>query len=319
MPDAPPTPGAGEPADTHQRQLDPRHAPAGQPAAGDGPPGVAATIDHVAHAVERWEQTWPRYVGALGGRWSSGGLSVGFAPSQLRFGNGARLEVLAPNDWAHNPFLRRYLDRHGPGPHHVTFKVPDLDEALAAIEARGIQPINVDRSDPDWQEAFIHPLVAGGIVVQVAQAAGAWESPAPEGFPSPADPPAALVRATHVVADVDRAVDLFGGLLGGRTTGTTAEDGTVTVVDVAWDAPLGLRLVGPTAGHPLAPDLARWLHGAPGRLHHLVLDCPDPTAVPGAVPPEGPVPGVLAGETVAAVVPPEQNLGLRLVLGRTNP
>lgn len=303
----PPDPGAG------------RAAPAPEP----GLPSLPADLDHVAHAVERWEQTWPRYVSALGGRWSSGGWNTGFAPSQLRFANGARLEVLAPHDPARNPFLRRFLDRHGPGPHHLTFKVPDLDQALQAMAGHGLAPVGVDRSAPEWQEAFVHPRQAHGIVVQVAQAAHPWQSPPPEGFPTPAPEAASLLRATHVVADLPGAVSLFAGLLGGRVEGRSGDEAGLEVVDLAWAGPLGLRLVGPV--EPAAPPsvLVSWLDGAPGRLHHVVLGCPDPAAVPGAVP--LPVPaggellGVLPEDGAAAVVPPGENLGLRLVLSRTNP
>lgn len=292
-------------------------------------PSVPAVIDHVAHAVERWELAWPRYVGALGGRWASGGMGPGFAPSQLRFGNGARLELLAPNDVHVNPFLRRFLDRSGPGPHHLTFKVPDLDAALDAMARHGLQAINVDRSDPDWQEAFIHPRQAGGVVVQVAQAGGSWDTRAPEGFPQPADPPAALTRVTHVVADVTAATSLFGGLLGGAVRPVVGEgDGAgpasagLAVLDVTWDAPLALRLVGAADPERVPPAVAEWLAGAPGRVHHLVFSQVGPASVDGLDAPatgaDGaalPI-GVLPGDGAVAVVPPEANLGLRLVLTR---
>jgi catechol 2,3-dioxygenase-like lactoylglutathione lyase family enzyme len=312
-------------------------------------PSVPAVIDHVAHAVERWELAWPRYVTELGGTWASGGAGPGFAPSQLRFAHGARLEVLAPNDVHVNPFLRRFLDRNGPGPHHLTFKVPDLDAALEAVERHGLQAINVDRSDPDWQEAFIHPRQAGGIVVQLAQAAGSWESPVPEGFPHPAEPPASLVRATHAVADLAAATALFGGLLGGSVRPAAAgEPGQATataVVDVNWDAPLGLRLVGPAQAHQMPPALSEWLRGAPGRLHHLVFSQPaagagaaaagaeaaagDAGALASGAPAPAPAPapaggdslplGVLPGDGAVTVVPPDANLGLGLVLTGPRP
>jgi methylmalonyl-CoA/ethylmalonyl-CoA epimerase len=90
---------------------DPTHA-------GDAAGGTAgpATLDHVAIAVERWADAWPRYAVGLGGAWSSGGFNVGFGPAQLRFANGARLEVLQPWQPEANPFLRRFLDASGPGP-----------------------------------------------------------------------------------------------------------------------------------------------------------------------------------------------------------
>jgi catechol 2,3-dioxygenase-like lactoylglutathione lyase family enzyme len=184
----------------------------------------------VAVAVEQWADAWPTWVQTLGGRWSSGGLGVGFSPAQLSFANGARLEVLAPHQVETNDFLRRFLDRGGPGPHHLTFKVPDIHAALAAAEAAGFTPEQIDLSDPGWLEAFLHPRQAQGVVVQLAQAAQSWESPAPEGFPVPAAPPAALTHVTHAVADLDDGLALFAGLLG-----ATVED-LGTGPDGSWRA-----------------------------------------------------------------------------------
>jgi hypothetical protein len=57
-------------------------------------PISGTVLDHVAVAVERWADAWPRYVSGLGGKWASGGFNVGFAPAQVAYTNGAELEVL---------------------------------------------------------------------------------------------------------------------------------------------------------------------------------------------------------------------------------
>ncbi len=56
-----------------------------------------------------------------GPSWSSGGPGPGFAPAQLRFANGARVEVLMPWDVEVNDFLSRFLAGQRPGrpPPHV--------------------------------------------------------------------------------------------------------------------------------------------------------------------------------------------------------
>jgi catechol 2,3-dioxygenase-like lactoylglutathione lyase family enzyme len=285
-----------------------------------------AALDHVAVAVERWSDAWPRYAVELGGTWSSGGLNVGFGPAQLRFANGGRVEILQPWRSEDNPFLRRFLDRHGPGPHHLTFKVPDLAAAIDHVRAAGFSPVGVDLSSPDWMEAFLHPRQATGIVVQLAQAAYAWESPPPEGFPTPRrDPAASLVRVTHAVTDLDSALALFEGLLGGRRTArATASDGDWECVDLEWSGPPRLRLVSAVDSRgglspPADTPLGAWLGELSGRVHHLVFTLPGPhgagrldehpdvalrTDVPGLLPEEGP----------GRVVEPENNLGTRLVL-----
>ncbi len=279
-------------------------------------------LDHVAHAVPRWQDAWRRYAVDLGARWSSGGESVGFAPAQLRFGNDARIELLMPHDPDANDFLRRFLARHGPGAHHLTFKVPSLADALDSASRSGYQPINIDLSDPLWMEAFLHPKQATGIVVQLAEAPAGWDSPAPADFPRErrrhADgsghvPAASLERVVHLVADHADAARLFVGLLGGETVdhGDTPE-GRWT--DVTWGGALVLRLVAPVADRASAPVL-QWLGGRTGRVHHLGLTTEDPGSLEGARTLEADTSPAWLGRRAASVeIAPEENVGLRLVL-----
>ncbi len=240
----------------------------------------AVDLDHVAIAVERWGEAWPRLVGVLGGRWMSGGQGPGFAPCQLGFANGMRVEVLEPHQLESNDFLRRFLDRNGPGPHHMTFKVNDIEAALAAASASGYEPINVDLRDRYWKEAFLHPKASSGVVVQLAQSIeGYWETPAPEGFPARGPVMASLVRVVHAVADLDGAVALFAGLLQGAEVGRgTDESGRW--VDLAWPGPGRLRLVTPAS--PASP-LATWIGDRPGRMHHIAFSGVSGAGVEGAV------------------------------------
>lgn len=247
------------------------------------------SLDHVAHAVPRWQDVWTRYAADLGAEWTSGGQGRGFAPAQLRFANGARIEVLMPNDPHLNDFLQRFLTASGPGPHHMTFKVPDLTSAIEKARGSGINPIGIDRSDPEWKEAFLHPKEATGVVVQLAEAYGTWSSPAPEDFPGGRRqrldgtgplPPAAFCRIVHAVADLDSASALFVGLLGGTVVsrGTRSDH---EWVEIEWGAPPGLRLAAPKEGSPTSP-LAQWLKGRTGRIHHLEFDVDEPASIPGA-------------------------------------
>src|SRR5581483_9648265 len=79
-----------------------------------------------------------------------------------------------------NDFLARFLDRHGDGPHHLTFKVDDLPAALERVEAAGITPVGVDMSSEIWREAFLQPRDAAGTVVQLASSSMPYKSPIEE-------------------------------------------------------------------------------------------------------------------------------------------
>lgn len=261
-------------------------------------------LDHVAVATERQADAWPRYIGDLGGAWLSGGDSPGFSAAQVAFANGMKVEVLEPHQVEVNDFLRRFLDQNGAGPHHLTFKVADIQLALGAAEAAGFTPVGVDLSDERWQEAFLHPKQASGVVVQLAQSGGDWESaPSSDAPPPPSDGPATLDHVTHVVSDLDAATSLFRDLLGGTALDAGQLDGG-RYLDLAWPGPGRIRLIGPAAGDGGSSSWAGWLGDRPGRVHHLAFTVVDPSVIDGAEP---------AGDRTW-IVPPERNLGVRLVL-----
>jgi methylmalonyl-CoA/ethylmalonyl-CoA epimerase len=250
-------------------------------------------LDHVAVAVEHRHEAWPRYRRDLGGRWASSGETVGFALNQLSFDNGMRIEILRPNQVEKNDFLRRFLDHRGPGPHHLTYKVPDIEQALAVAEGAGYPAVNVDLSDPYWKEAFLHPKVAHGVVVQMAEShdEGWVPSPPPDDLPPPAaDRPADLVRVTLTVESVDDALGLFQNVLEGEP----AEEGPGWV-ELAWPGPGRLRLVQSDDGS--------------SGVDHIAFALDDPSGVPDAHP----------RDDGTWVVPPEANLGTRLVLSVRTP
>lgn len=257
-------------------------------------------LDHVAVALERQADAWPRYAGDLSGRWIGGGDTVGFASAQVGYANGMKLEVLEPWHPEENDFLRRFLDRSGPGPHHLTYKVGDIVAALGEAEAAGYCPVGVDLSSDTWKEAFLHPKDAPGIVVQLAQASGSdWGSEA-QGLPPPRTPePAVLDRVVHAVASLDDGLRLFAHLLAGREL-DRGEDIEGNWVELGWPGPGRVRLLQPRSGSAAAG----WLGERAGRLHHLAFRCSDPGAVPDA----------RAWEDGRFEVPPEHNFGVRLVL-----
>lgn len=245
-------------------------------------------LDHVAIATEDRKAVWPRYAGDLGGQWVSGGENAGFAAAQVRYANGMKVEVLEPWGVEDNDFLRRFLDRNGPGPHHLTFKVKDIVAALAACEEAGYRPVAVDLTYDEWKEAFLHPKDAPGIVVQLAQSAEEWSSEPPPGFPQPEHGTATLLRVVHAVADLDSALALFTGLLAGAER-EAGEDADGRWVELGWPGPGRVRLLRPAPGTAAADRMG----DRAGRVDHVAFACP------------------WLAERV--VVPPDVNFGTRLV------
>jgi catechol 2,3-dioxygenase-like lactoylglutathione lyase family enzyme len=260
----------------------------------------SADLDHVALAVERWRDGWPRFREVLGGEWDGGGQTIGFAPHQLTYASGMRVEILRPHAVEHNDFLRRFIDQNGTGPHHLTYKVTDIRAAIDAATAAGYPPINVNFDDPSWMEAFLHPKAAHGIVVQLAQAdPSEWDDPDPPRSLPPGGPRADLLRVVHLVADLDAATGLFAGLLGGTEQESRASPAG-PAVELAWPGGGVVTLVHPDPGTAEAD----WLGDRVGRLHHVAFAVDDPATVPGAVP----------HEDGRWELPPDDLTGTRLVL-----
>lgn len=242
---------------------------------------MSVQLDHVALALPDRAPFWATFAGDLAGRWVGGGETLsGFAFGQLRFANGMKVEAIEPFPPGGGGFLDRFLAAGGPGPHHLTFKVDDLEAAVERARSAGWEPLGVDLGGTQWKEAFLHPRRACGIVVQLAWSAGELDDPPPSWLPPARTAASAeLVHTTHAVADLDGALALFKGLLGGWTVDAGAGGG-LGWVDLAWPGPGRFRLL---AGDPVRS----WVGDRPGRLHHLVFRVEGPAAVAGAVEHDG--------------------------------
>jgi methylmalonyl-CoA epimerase len=78
-----------------------------------------------------------------------------------------RVEVISPR--GDDSFIQRFLDERGPGAHHLTVEVDDWDRALAALEHHDVRTFGFRDGITDgvpWHEAFIHPKLTGGVLLQ---------------------------------------------------------------------------------------------------------------------------------------------------------
>jgi methylmalonyl-CoA/ethylmalonyl-CoA epimerase len=67
--------------------------------------------------------------------------------------------------------LSRFLEKHGPGMHHLCLEVDDLRGLLLQLKNKGVQIINDDlKVDEDGRlYAFIHPKSANGVLLELYQ------------------------------------------------------------------------------------------------------------------------------------------------------
>jgi methylmalonyl-CoA/ethylmalonyl-CoA epimerase len=133
------------------------------------PPEVQrdAALAHVGVAVEDLAGAVAFYRDVLGLAPGAPQASDGAAIVCVEAG-GATVELLASSDPA-SP-IARYLTRHGPGIHHLCFRVPDLDGALARCRAAGYRLIDdVPRPGAGGHRiAFLHPKATGGILLELS-------------------------------------------------------------------------------------------------------------------------------------------------------
>ncbi len=67
--------------------------------------------------------------------------------------------------------IAKFLDRRGPGIHHICLQVEDIDEAIQELKSEGIQLIGNGASigAEGYRVVFIHPGSAGGVLVELAE------------------------------------------------------------------------------------------------------------------------------------------------------
>ena len=67
--------------------------------------------------------------------------------------------------------VAKFLDRRGPGIHHICLHVEDIDEAMRELKSEGIKLIGNGASigAEGYRVVFIHPGSAGGVLVELAE------------------------------------------------------------------------------------------------------------------------------------------------------
>lgn len=80
------------------------------------------------------------------------------------------VELISPKG---NEGLQKFLEKRGPGLHHIAIEVEGIEGALAALKALGV-PL-IDESPRvgarGHKVAFLHPKATGGVLVELVEAA----------------------------------------------------------------------------------------------------------------------------------------------------
>lgn len=127
-------------------------------------------LHHIAIAVPSIREALPLYELISGAKGSAIERVEAQQVDVAMVGSGAtRIELLQPA--GPDSTVQRFLDRRGPGLHHIAYRVTDIDGALAGLAARGIRLID-ETARPGaggHRVAFLHPKSTGGILIELVE------------------------------------------------------------------------------------------------------------------------------------------------------
>ena len=126
-------------------------------------------ISHVAVAVENIDEALEKYQRTLGLTPSSREhvASQNVEAALLSLGESS-IELIAPNG---NDGVKKFLEKRGPGLHHLAIEVEGLEEALTLLKALGVPLIDeTPRVGAHGHKvAFLHPKALGGVLVELVE------------------------------------------------------------------------------------------------------------------------------------------------------
>jgi methylmalonyl-CoA/ethylmalonyl-CoA epimerase len=96
--------------------------------------------------------------------------SQGVEAALLDVGDG-HVELLRP--LGPDTPVGKYLDKKGPGLHHVAYAVEDIDEALGKLKEAGVDLIDLEprQGIRNSRVAFLHPRATGGVLTEIVEPA----------------------------------------------------------------------------------------------------------------------------------------------------
>lgn len=129
-------------------------------------------INHIGIAVHSLEEALPFYRDMLGMAFQGTEevAEQGVRVAMLGVGE-SKVELLEPTS-PESP-IAKFLEKNGPGIHHLAYEVEDIEAAIARLEGEGARMI--DRTPRNGAHgtriAFVHPKSSGGVLTELCQSA----------------------------------------------------------------------------------------------------------------------------------------------------
>src|SRR5215472_9613097 len=129
---------------------------------------ASSRIAHVGVAVRDLAEASRFYREVLGLKPSAPEQADGAEIVHFHFG-GVDVELLAALD-PQSP-VAGFIEKRGPGIHHICYRVPDLDAALAKCRAAGYRLVDeTPRTGAGGKRiAFVHPKATAGILLELTE------------------------------------------------------------------------------------------------------------------------------------------------------
>jgi methylmalonyl-CoA/ethylmalonyl-CoA epimerase len=125
-------------------------------------------VAHVGIAVSSIAEALPFYRDVLGLAPGRPETADGATIVSLRFGD-VDVELLEPIH-PESP-VAKFLAKRGPGIHHICYRVPDLDAALARCRTAGYRLVDATprRGAGGRRIAFLHPQATHGVLLELTE------------------------------------------------------------------------------------------------------------------------------------------------------
>lgn len=126
---------------------------------------IALVVPHLGEAKKFWVDVMGLTL-AHEEHVASQQVDVAFLPV-----DGSNIELLQPTEA--DTGVSKFLNKRGPGMHHICFEVEDITVALDQLRAAEVPLIDeTPRVDEDGKQyAFVHPKGTGGVLVELYQLA----------------------------------------------------------------------------------------------------------------------------------------------------
>jgi methylmalonyl-CoA epimerase len=127
-------------------------------------------MDHIGMAVESLEKGFEFYK-HMG--WKE--IKTEVVPSEkvrvgfISFENNVNVELLEPT--SDDSVIHKFLQKRGPGIHHVCYRVKDIEKVMAQLKTEGVRLLDEKprQGAHNCKVCFVHPSSANGVLVELSE------------------------------------------------------------------------------------------------------------------------------------------------------